>query len=45
MLASGKVTAFGRDSAMELITKNVTSKDGFDWTKQFLETEGLRFVV
>ena len=40
MLASAKVTAWGRDAAMELMTKNVVSKDGVNWTRDFLETQG-----
>ncbi|XP_059159909.1 protein unc-45 homolog B-like [Physella acuta] len=45
MLVSSKVSAFGRDSAMELITKNVTSKDGLDWTKPFLDTQGVENLL
>ncbi|KAI8764635.1 protein unc-45 B, partial [Biomphalaria glabrata] len=45
MLVSNKVTAYGRDSAMEIITKNVTSKNGFDWTKPFLDTEGVENLL
>uniref|UniRef100_A0A0B7B3H2 Protein unc-45 homolog B n=2 Tax=Arion vulgaris TaxID=1028688 RepID=A0A0B7B3H2_9EUPU len=45
MLISGKVTSFARDSAMELITKNVTSRTGVDWTKPFLETEGVENLL
>ncbi|CAL1540162.1 unnamed protein product [Lymnaea stagnalis] len=45
MLVNSKVTAYGRDSAIELITKNVTSKDGFDWTKPFMDTQGVENLL
>ncbi|XP_005094603.1 protein unc-45 homolog B isoform X2 [Aplysia californica] len=45
MLPSAKVTAHGRDSAMELITKNVVSRTGADWTKHFLDTEGVENLL
>ena len=40
MIQHIKVSACGRDAAMELMIKNVTRKTGVHWTKQFLETEG-----
>ena len=40
MLEHIKVSACGRDAAMELLIKNVTRKTGVYWTKQFLDTEG-----
>ncbi|GFO40405.1 unc-45-like protein a [Plakobranchus ocellatus] len=45
MLVSAKVTAWGRDAAMELITKNVVSKEGADWTQHFLETQGVENLL
>ncbi|KAH9490560.1 Protein unc-45 B [Bulinus truncatus] len=45
MLVNSKVTAYGRDSAMELITKNIVSKDGLDRTKPFLDTEGVENLL
>ncbi|GFR82849.1 Unc-45-like protein A [Elysia marginata] len=45
MLVSAKVTAWGRDAAMELITKNIVSKDGADWTHHFLDTQGVENLL
>ncbi|BFZ11471.1 hypothetical protein BsWGS_14510 [Bradybaena similaris] len=45
MLVNAKVSAHGRDSAMELITRNVTSKTGADMTKFFLETPGVENLL
>ena len=41
MLTSGKVSAFGRDNIMELLTKFVTCKDGVGWTKKFIAAQGV----
>jgi len=35
-----KVSACGRDAAMELMIKTVTRKDGLQWTKKFLQSDG-----
>lgn len=40
MIDSGKVTAEGRDFAMELLMKNITMKKGVGWTLKFLDTTG-----
>ena len=40
MLQHVKVSAYGRDAAMELLIKLVTRKSGLHWTKQFLDTDG-----
>ncbi|CAG5124054.1 unnamed protein product, partial [Candidula unifasciata] len=45
MLVNGKVTACARDSAMELITKNITSQTGVDMTKFFMETQGVENLL
>ncbi|KAK3759084.1 hypothetical protein RRG08_010697 [Elysia crispata] len=45
MLVSAKITGWGRDAAMELITKNVVSKEGADWTQHFLETQGVENLL
>lgn len=45
MLTNAKVTGWGRDSAMELITKNVVSLSGADWTSPFLDTEGVENLL
>ena len=45
MFDMGKVTPEGRDSAMELVTKNVTYKKGLAWTGKFLDTDGKTVVV
>ncbi|XP_067935381.1 protein unc-45 homolog B-like isoform X2 [Watersipora subatra] len=37
---SNKVSAYGRDCIIQLIIRNVTSSDGLNWTKRFLETDG-----
>jgi len=37
---SNKVSANGRDNILELIIRNVTSSDGLNWTRKFLETDG-----
>jgi len=37
---SNKVSANGRDNVLELIIRNVTSSDGLNWTRKFLETDG-----
>ena len=41
MLQSNKVSGPGRDSAMELIIKNMLRNDGVQWTKKFLDSDGL----
>ena len=38
---SHKMSACGRDSVLELIIRNITSKDGLNWTRKFLETDGM----
>ena len=40
MFDSAKVTPEGRDTAMELVTKNITYKTGLGWTGKFLDTDG-----
>ncbi|KAL3889632.1 hypothetical protein ACJMK2_001968 [Sinanodonta woodiana] len=45
MLESNKVSGYGRDSAMELIIKNVTRKDGLHWTRKFLDTQGIEALL
>lgn len=39
-LTSGKVSAFGRDNIMELLTKFITCKDGVGWSKKFIAAHG-----
>ena len=40
MLQHVKVSACGRDAAMELMIKNITNKTGVHWTRKFLDTDG-----
>lgn len=44
MLQSSKVSGNGRDSAMELIIKNMLRSDGVQWTKKFLDTDGRQYM-
>lgn len=41
MFENAKVTAEGRDCAMELVMKNVTLRKGLGWTPKFLDTDGM----
>ena len=43
MLQSNKVSGYGRDSAMELIIKNMLRNDGVQWSRKFLDTDGESF--
>ncbi|KAK3087864.1 hypothetical protein FSP39_011661 [Pinctada imbricata] len=45
MLQSSKISAIGRDSAMELIIKNMLRSDGVQWTKKFLNTDGIEGLL
>ncbi|XP_061176890.1 protein unc-45 homolog B-like [Saccostrea echinata] len=45
MLQSNKVSGFGRDSAMELIIKNMLRTDGVQWTRKFLDTDGIEGLL
>lgn len=45
MLQSSKVSGNGRDSAMELIIKNMLRSDGVQWTKKFLDTDGIEGLL
>lgn len=40
-----KVSACGRDAAMELVIKTVSRKTGLHWTKQFLDTNGIEGLL
>lgn len=44
MLQSSKVSGNGRDSAMELIIKNMLRSDGVQRTKKFLDTDGKQYI-
>lgn len=44
MLQSSKVSGNGRDSAMELIIKNMLRSDGVQWTKKVLDTDGKQYI-
>ena len=41
MLGHGKVSQYGRDSAMELVLKFITRQEGAGWSKKFIEAEGM----
>ena len=41
MLKVAKVSAYGRDNAMEIITKLSLRKDGVGWAKQTIAHKGL----
>ncbi|KAL4218417.1 Protein unc-45 A [Mactra antiquata] len=45
MLQHIKVSACGRDSAMELMIKTLTRKTGLHWTKKFLDSEGIEGLL
>jgi len=45
MLTSGKVSAYGRDNILELLTKFITCKDGVGWTKKFIAAQGIAFCI
>ncbi|XP_021343460.1 protein unc-45 homolog A-like [Mizuhopecten yessoensis] len=45
MLQNYKVSGEGRDAAMELLMKNMLRKNGLQWTRDFLETEGLEGLL
>ncbi|XP_048728243.1 protein unc-45 homolog B-like [Ostrea edulis] len=45
MLQSNKVSGYGRDSAMELIIKNMLRSDGVQWTRKFLDTDGVEGLL
>ncbi|XP_041361777.1 protein unc-45 homolog B-like [Gigantopelta aegis] len=45
MIGNAKVSPTGRDNAIELIMKNVTWKDGVNWSKEFLNTEGIEQLL
>ena len=45
MLHHGKVSAVGRDNAMELIIKFVTRKDGVGWSVKFVEAGGIQNLL
>lgn len=38
---SHKVSACGRDCVIQLLIRNITSSDGLNWSKRFLETDGM----
>lgn len=40
MLQHIKVSAYGRDAAMELMIKTVSRTKGYHWTMKFLDTSG-----
>lgn len=41
MVGNGKVSAVGRDNAIELLIKHVTWKEGVNWTNKFLKHDGM----
>lgn len=41
LINSNKLSGHGRDSVLEVLIKNVDSKDGFNWTRKFLDTDGV----
>ncbi|XP_064596944.1 protein unc-45 homolog B-like [Liolophura sinensis] len=45
MLIHGKVSAIGRDSAMELIIRNIPRLTNIGWTRQFLESDGISHLL
>jgi hypothetical protein len=45
MIENAKVSACGRDNAMELIIKYVTRETGLHWTRKFLDSDGGFYVV
>ncbi|KAK7091996.1 hypothetical protein V1264_009607 [Littorina saxatilis] len=42
---SSKVTPEARDSAMQLVMKNVTYKTGLSWSGKFLDTDGIERLL
>lgn len=45
MIENAKVSACGRDNAMELIIKYVTRETGLHWTRKFLDSDGLEGLL
>ncbi|XP_033727362.1 LOW QUALITY PROTEIN: protein unc-45 homolog A-like [Pecten maximus] len=45
MLQNYKVSGEGRDAAMELLIKNMLRKNGLQWTRDFLETDGVEGLL
>ncbi|WAR16167.1 UN45B-like protein [Mya arenaria] len=45
MLQHHKVSACGRDAAMELMIKTVPRKTGLQWTKKFLESDAIEGLL
>ena len=45
LLGSAKMSRYGRDNIMELLTKFITRRDGVGWSKKFIEVQGnLQFL-
>lgn len=45
MLENAKVSACGRDNAIELLIKYVTRETGLHWTRKFLDCDGLEGLL
>ncbi|XP_074656481.1 protein unc-45 homolog B-like [Tubulanus polymorphus] len=45
MLPSNKVSAYGRDAALELIIKNVSRNTDLGWTRKLLENKGIEKLM
>ncbi|XP_048256515.1 protein unc-45 homolog B-like [Haliotis rufescens] len=45
MVGNGKVSAVGRDNAIELLIKHVTWKEGVNWTNKFLKHDGVEKLL